>query len=274
MRIRSIKPEFWRSDDIDALCIEDRLLFIGLWSYVDDGGIGIDKESSIAADLFAGDLARDFSETSVRVHAGLKRLAAVGLITRYSVDGRRLLHIGTFHKHQRINRPTPSRHPGPTCADAPAPDRLTDVSVSDHGVVIESSLPGAGEQGSRGVVKRTSATADAAPKRDDRFDDFWALYPNKVKKAEARNVWKTVLRKKVDPDHVIAGLTRQVEIWRAEGREKRYTPHPTSWLRAGRWDDEVEMPSLRLVAGDRPTYQNPSESDYHVPMFDKQEKAQ
>ena len=33
MRIRSIKPEFWRSDDITALSLEDRLLFIGLWSY-------------------------------------------------------------------------------------------------------------------------------------------------------------------------------------------------------------------------------------------------
>lgn len=29
MRIRSTKPEFWRSDDIAALALEDRLLFIG-----------------------------------------------------------------------------------------------------------------------------------------------------------------------------------------------------------------------------------------------------
>ncbi len=35
VRIRSIKPEFWRSDDIDALSVFERLLFIGLWSYVD-----------------------------------------------------------------------------------------------------------------------------------------------------------------------------------------------------------------------------------------------
>jgi hypothetical protein len=29
MRIRSIKPEFWRSDDIARLSWDDRLLFIG-----------------------------------------------------------------------------------------------------------------------------------------------------------------------------------------------------------------------------------------------------
>ena len=40
MRIRSIKPEFWTSDDITALAVDDRLLFIGLWSYVDDNGVG------------------------------------------------------------------------------------------------------------------------------------------------------------------------------------------------------------------------------------------
>ena len=48
MRIRSIKPEFWRSDDVNSMCIEDRLLFIGLWSYVDDNGVGIDRHSDIA----------------------------------------------------------------------------------------------------------------------------------------------------------------------------------------------------------------------------------
>ena len=59
MRIRSIKPEFWRSPDISDLAIEDRLLFIGLWSYVDDNGVGQDRVSTICADLFADDLSRD-----------------------------------------------------------------------------------------------------------------------------------------------------------------------------------------------------------------------
>ena len=63
MRIRSIKPEFWRSDDIDCLDWPTRLLFIGLWSYVDDNGVGRDRESDIAADLFSGDLSRDPRDT-------------------------------------------------------------------------------------------------------------------------------------------------------------------------------------------------------------------
>ena len=43
MRIRSIKPDFWRSDDLDRLDWHTRLVYIGLWSYVDDNGVGREK---------------------------------------------------------------------------------------------------------------------------------------------------------------------------------------------------------------------------------------
>lgn len=155
MRIRSIKPEFWRSDDIDALCLADRLLFIGLWSYVDDAGIGVDKESAIAADLFAADLQRDHHECSVRIHGGLKRLAQAGLITRYTVDGKRYLHVTNWNEHQKINKPTESKHPGPASENAVPTGEVTE----DSGSPPEMPLPGAGEQGNRGVKEAPTAVA-------------------------------------------------------------------------------------------------------------------
>lgn len=156
MRIRTTKPEFWRSDDIDALCLADRLLFVGLWNYVDDEGRGVDKASAITADLFAGDLERDPSETSLRVHGGLKRLHAAGLIDRYEVSGRRFLAVVNFHKHQRINRPTPSRLPSPTCGKLLPPDDPT----NSHAQLSEDSPLGTEEQGNRGGT--TSSTAAAS----------------------------------------------------------------------------------------------------------------
>lgn len=68
MRIRAIKPEFWRSQDISNLDIETRLLFIGLWSYVDDNGVGQDRDALIAADLFADDMSRHPRDTLARIH--------------------------------------------------------------------------------------------------------------------------------------------------------------------------------------------------------------
>ena len=119
MRIRSIKPEFWRSADISALSVEDRLLFIGLWSYVDDNGVGLDRVPLVCADLFADDLARDPRETLARVTEGLRRLSEAGRIVRYRADSRDLLAVVNWARHQRIDKPNRPRYPPPTCDDAP-----------------------------------------------------------------------------------------------------------------------------------------------------------
>ena len=138
MRIRTIKPEFWRSEDIAALSIEDRLLFIGLWSYVEDNGVGRDEPQLIQCDLYPLDT---FTEASVRTHGGLMRLSQQGLITRFEgPDGRRYLQINSWDKHQKINRPSKPRFPqynAENCA-------LTEDSLSPHCALTEDSLP---EQG-------------------------------------------------------------------------------------------------------------------------------
>ncbi|QUL79900.1 hypothetical protein [Brevibacterium sp. SMBL_HHYL_HB1] len=158
MRIRSIKPEFWRSDDVNAMCIEDRLLFIGLWSYVDDNGVGIDRFSNICADLFAHDLSVSPHDTLMRVQEGLERLQTLGVIVRYSVGGKDYLEIVNWSKHQKINRPSPGRYPRSEQAEAVNHDTLTESSLSPH----ESSRPGTGEQGNRGTGEQGTSSSEVA----------------------------------------------------------------------------------------------------------------
>jgi hypothetical protein len=112
VRIRSIKPEFWSSDDITALHWYERLLLIGLWSYVDDNGVGRDRLASIAGDLFSGDVERDPAATFQRITEGLVQLEAKGRIVRYEVDGTKYLAITGWH-HQRIDKPAKARYPRP-----------------------------------------------------------------------------------------------------------------------------------------------------------------
>lgn len=164
MRIRSIKPEFWRSDDITALSVEDRLLFIGLWSYVDDNGVGADKLAAIAADLFAGDIERDAPETFARVSRGLQNLSEAGRIVRYTVDGKQYLAVVNWDKHQRIDKPNKARYPAPTCDNAQFRDNLARASRESR----ETPAPGTGEQGNRGTEEQplSSEVADA-PSRPD-----------------------------------------------------------------------------------------------------------
>ena len=259
MRIRSIKPEFWRSDDIDALSIPDRLLFIGLWSYVDDSGVGADREASIAADLFAGDLSREPHETSVRVHGGLMRLQAAGLITRYSAQGKRWLHISNWTKHQKINRATESSRPGPTSEDAVIHEPDSEGSVSPH---AESPL-GTGEQGNRGTGEETlSRTA----RLDDGFDDFWAGYPKKVDKQKAKKAWRTARRRGVPAERLI----NQADAYAHERAEQdsQFTKNPATWLNAGAYDNEPRSAGhLRAVSGGHQPWQNPPDDSVYLQEF-------
>ena len=147
MRIRTIKPDFWRSEDIAALSHEDRLLFVGLWSYVDDNGVGRDLEQLIVADLYPLD---DFQRSLEIVSGGLRRLEKQGLLKRFSYgDGRKYLEVNTWDKHQRISHPTTPRYP--------QYDAETCTLRSDSGVTPEDCgdpLPGTGNrEGEQGTGK-------------------------------------------------------------------------------------------------------------------------
>ena len=142
MRIRSIKPEFWRSPDVADLSIEDRLLWIGLWSYVDDNGVGKDRAPIIAADLFAFDLSRDAPDTLARVSRGLQNLSASGRITRYTLDGDDWLYINNWSRHQRIDRPNKPRYPLPTSDNAEIRESVASMSRESR----ETPSTGTGEQ--------------------------------------------------------------------------------------------------------------------------------
>lgn len=151
MRIRSIKPEFWRSDDIAALPISARLLFIGLWSYVDDNGVGLDKLPSIAADLFADDLAVDPAETLGRVAADTTRLSDAGLIFRYKAGGKPLLYVTKWESHQIVKNPSKGH-----LYELPSGEMLTNAHTLRRPSVdpAETLGTGAGEQGSRGAEEQ------------------------------------------------------------------------------------------------------------------------
>lgn len=205
MRIRSIKPEFWRSDDIDALNWDTRLVFIGLWSYVDDNGVGLDKLASICADLFASDLERDPRETFARVSEAILTLAERGLIERYTVEGKTYLFIRGWSKHQRVDKPNKARYPAPsalTSGDGEPPEPLAKSSRESP----ETLAPGTEEQRNRGTERKTSSSAappTPTPPREDvealceRLRD---LVIENGSKAKITDTWRREARLMLDRD--------------------------------------------------------------------------
>ena len=276
MRIRSIKPEFWRSEDISSLDIPDRLLFIGLWSYVDDNGVGQDRESLVAADLFADDLSRDPRETLARVSGGLERLSEAGRIVRYTVDGRAYLAVTNWERHQRIDKPNKPRYPLPTSENAVLTDTLATPSRDTRDTL---ATPSRLEQGNRGTGEQGSNTlghpagdreridpSGAHDERDDEhdasgtqsedappqaasayppvFEQWWGEYPKKVGKRRALKDWKQAVKRE-PAGEIIAATRRFAEYHAACGTEKRFIPNPSTWLNRDGWGDE--LPQVRQI---------------------------
>lgn len=103
-RIRSIKPEFWTSEQILDCSPMARLLFIGIWNFCDDAGNHVASPRTIKANVLPGD---DIDSTTVQ--GLLDELYRNGLIDFYIVDSKRYLHVTGWH-HQRIDKPT-YKHP-------------------------------------------------------------------------------------------------------------------------------------------------------------------
>lgn len=103
-RIRTVKPEFWSSEQVMECSPIARLLFIGLWNFCDDGGNHVDSDRTIKAEIFPGD---DVSSSDVR--RLLEELSSNDLISFYTSSGKAFLHVNGW-KHQKIERPS-FKHP-------------------------------------------------------------------------------------------------------------------------------------------------------------------
>jgi hypothetical protein len=112
-RIRSVKPEYWTSEQVMNMSRDARLLFIGLWTFCDDNGIHPASAISLKAEVFPGD---DISADQVM--SLVDEMIEQGLVEEYDVEDRRYWRVTGWRRHQRIDQPT-YRHPtGDTEGDA------------------------------------------------------------------------------------------------------------------------------------------------------------
>lgn len=99
-RIRSIKPEFWTSEQVVCCSPNARLLFIGLWTFADDGGVHPAAPMRLKMQVFPGD---SFSCDDMK--SMVEELVSADLVEEYEVDGKPYWRVSGW-KHQRIDQPT------------------------------------------------------------------------------------------------------------------------------------------------------------------------
>lgn len=100
-RIRTIKPEFWTSEQIAECDPLTRLLFIGALNFCDDSGVHPASAKRLKMEIFPSD---DIASTSIR--GMLDELSSNNLIELYKVEDKEYFIVTGWEKHQRIDRPT------------------------------------------------------------------------------------------------------------------------------------------------------------------------
>lgn len=94
-RIRTIKPEFFTSEDIVSLSPLARLFYVSLWCEADRAGRFEWKPKTFKLRYLPGD--------NCDVDMLAQELFDAGLVALYEVDGKTYAEIPTFEKHQVIN---------------------------------------------------------------------------------------------------------------------------------------------------------------------------
>jgi hypothetical protein len=107
-RIRTIKPEFPQSESMGRVSRDARLLFIELWTICDDEGRARGASRMLASLLFPYD-----DDAPGLIDGWLNELEQERCIIRYEVDGTKYIQVTKWLEHQKIDRPSASRLPGP-----------------------------------------------------------------------------------------------------------------------------------------------------------------
>jgi hypothetical protein len=137
-RIRSIKPEFWTSEQVMECSPNARLLFIGLWNFCDDSGRHPLTPRQIKALIFPSD---DFTVESIRGMFG--ELSANGLIEIYSIENKEYFQV-TGWQHQKIDKPQKPKYPGPVAERSPNGIDGEDKGEDRKGEEVEANASSAG----------------------------------------------------------------------------------------------------------------------------------
>jgi hypothetical protein len=159
-RIRTIKPEFWISEQVMSCSHSARLLFIGLWNFCDDGGVHPANLRKLKAEVFPGD-----DVTLSDVDGWMKELIEQRLVAEFAAPYHNepcTFWFVTGWKHQRIDKPYLKYPPYPARQGSPTvPQPFDDPSPTIPRTLDEHSAQGVDRKGKEGngTGKEGSETA-------------------------------------------------------------------------------------------------------------------
>lgn len=172
-RIRSIKPEFWTSEQVAACSRDARLLFVGMWNHCDDGGVHPASTKRLKMEVLPGD-----DITYAEIQRLVDELSSNGLIAEFTSQGQSYWYVTGWFRHQKIDRPS-YRYPKYEDRDQDARRSFDECSSS---VDPRSGREWKGMEGSGRESFAASQPEKGTPRKSsgtdpEGFAEFWSAYP-------------------------------------------------------------------------------------------------
>lgn len=217
-RIRTIKPDFFTSDDIVSLSPLARLLYIATWLEADREGRLPWRPKTLKLRYLPGD--------DCNIDALAQELVAADLVIPYEIDGQQYAEIPSFTRHQVINnRETASAIPPNTDDACPTRAPRVDDACPTRADATGTPLMGREGKGKEGKGSSPSPDGDGCPRPS--AGDQQACQ----QEVENDNCPHQAI---VDAYHDLLPMGRKVRIWNEARRTK---------LRA-RWREDKKRQSV------------------------------
>jgi hypothetical protein len=218
-RIRTIKPEFFTSEDIVGLSPMARLLYIALWCEADKEGRLVWKPVTFKLRYLPGD--------ACDARALCQEIVDAGLVVLY---GEGYAYIPSFKAHQHIN-------PRESESQLPDPASTREARVATRQARVSDAQGGREGKGKEGDSDASGRDASIPPG----FAAFWDAWPSgdrKQAKGKCLEAWKKA-RAEPDAALVVAHIERlKAGDWRRDGGA--YVPAPLVYLNQRRWEGAGE----------------------------------
>ena len=204
-RIRYLKPEFWKDEDIAELSPIIRLFFMGLWNFADKSGRLEDRPKYLKKEIFPDQKAdvEKFLITLTKVKTNSNR----PFIQRYEENGEKYIQILSWYKHQKPH------HTEAESKIPPAPPLS-----KDNG-------DGEGKKQSRELRNGEVTVKKPLNEKNKDIDTFFSYYLLKTKKAfKLTPDKKALIHQRLKDGYTLEQLKQAVDNFMLDdwkGREDR-----------------------------------------------------
>lgn len=216
---RIIKESICRSDTINLLKPFEEILFYRLIVVCDDYGRFDGRPEIIKGSCFP------LKDTAVKdIGSALERLAEVGLVELYKVQGKPVLQLSSWSVHQQI-RAKKSKYP--------APDENCNQLISD-----DCNIPRNRE--SKYENRESYSRNENAHARESvevhRFEDFWEAYPLGKNRYLSEQAYIGIVSDGIcSEDELVESAKNYAEYCKITGTDKIY--HANNFLEKCAFED-------------------------------------